>query len=129
MHRLGVSHTMLGWYFGNYPGLMIKSAGELSFEPFPKDEESFLHRLASIYWKEDDVSSVVEAWKNFAEGYGNYPLQNMMGYYGPMHDGPVWPLLLKPADAPLSPTWQMAQAQHGSHGPQAVTVSVNCLPG
>ena len=27
MHRLDVSHTMLGWYFGNYPGLMIKAAG------------------------------------------------------------------------------------------------------
>ena len=110
MHRLGVSHTMLGWYFGNYPGLMIRAAGELSFNPFPKDEDTFLHQLASIYWREDDVSNVVEAWKNFAEGYGNYPLQNMMGYYGPMHDGPVWPLLLKPSDAPLSPTWQIGSS-------------------
>ena len=115
MHRLGVSHTMLGWYFGNYPGLMIRSAGELSFEPFPKDEDTFLYQLASIYWKEDDVSRVVEAWKNFAEGYGNYPLQNMMGYYGPMHDGPVWPLLLKPLDAPLSPTWQLASSHRDDY--------------
>jgi hypothetical protein len=53
---------------------------------------------------------VVEAWKNFAEGYGNYPLQNMMGYYGPMQDGPVWPLMLKPLDAPLSPTWQIGSS-------------------
>jgi len=105
MHRLSVSHTMLGWYFGNYPGLMIKSAGLLSLEPFPENEEAFLNRLASIYWKQEDVPVVVEAYKNFAEGYGNYPLQNMMGYYGPMHDGPVWPLLLKPLDAPLTPTW------------------------
>jgi hypothetical protein len=52
----------------------------------------------------------VEAWKNFAEGYENYPLQNMMGYFGPMHDGPVWPLLLKPSDAPLSPTWQISSS-------------------
>ena len=108
MRRLGVTHTMLGWFFGNYPGLMIKAAGELSFEPFPKDENTFLYKLASVYWKEEDVSSVVEAWKNFAEGYGNYPLQFSMGYYGPMHDGPVWPLLLKPVDAPLAPTWQIS---------------------
>ncbi|MDD4871887.1 MAG: hypothetical protein PHR77_15120, partial [Kiritimatiellae bacterium] len=110
MHRLGVSHTMLGWYFGNYPGLMIKSAGELSFDPLPENEDAFLHRLASVYWEEDDVSKVVEAWKDFAEGYGNYPLQGMLGYYGPMHDGPVWPLLLKPLDLPLSPTWQIGSS-------------------
>lgn len=107
MHRLGVSHTMLGWYFGNYPGLMIKSAGELSFSHFPESEDAFLNRLASLYWKDEDVPVVVEAWKMFAEGYGNYPLQNLLGYYGPFHDGVVWPLLLKPQDAPLSPTWQI----------------------
>jgi hypothetical protein len=50
MRRLGVSHTMLCWYFGNYPGLMNKAAGELSFEPFPENEDAFLTRLASIYW-------------------------------------------------------------------------------
>ena len=110
MQRLGVSHTMLGWYFGNYPGLMIKSAGELSFSPLPENEETFLQRLASIYWKGEDMPMVVEALKKFSEGYGHYPLQAMMGYYGPMHDGPVWPLLLKPLDAPLAPTWQVGSS-------------------
>ena len=108
MHRLGVSHAMLGWYFGNYPGLMIRPAGKLAFEPLPENEEDFLNKLAAIYWKSEDVPQIVEAWKLFAEGYGNYPLQNMMGYFGPMHDGPVWPLLLKPVDAPLAPTWQIS---------------------
>jgi hypothetical protein len=107
MRKLGVSHTMLCWYFGNYPGLMNKAAGLLSMEPFPENEDAFLTRLASIYWKKEDVSKVVEAWKLFSEGYQNYPLTNLFQYYGPMHDGPVWPLLLKPADAPLSPTWQI----------------------
>lgn len=110
MHRLDVSHAMLGWYFGNYPSLMIKAAGELSFNPFPKDEDSFLEQLASINWKKEDVPQVVAAWKAFAEGYGNYPLQNMMGYYGPMQDGVVWPLLLEPLDAPLAPTWQIGSS-------------------
>ncbi|MBN1197809.1 MAG: hypothetical protein JXA23_00560 [Bacteroidales bacterium] len=110
MRSLGVSHAMLGWYFGNYPGIMIKSAGLLSFEPFPEDEDIFLRQLASVYWKKEDIPMVVEAWKDFAEGYGNYPLQGEMGYYGPMHDGPVWPLLLKPADAPLSPTWLLGSS-------------------
>ena len=110
MRRLGVSHTMLCWYFGNYPGLMNKVASELTFEPFPKDEDTFLQRLALLYWKKDDVSKVVKAWKYFGKGYENYPLTNMFQYYGPMHDGPVWPLFLKPADAPLSPTWQIGSS-------------------
>lgn len=110
MHRLGVSHTMLCWYFGNYPGLMNKAAGLLSMKPFPENEAGFLRQLASIYWKKEDVAKVVEAWRYFSQGYENYPLTNLFQYYGPMHDGPVWPLLLKPADAPLSPTWQIGSS-------------------
>ena len=110
MRKLGVSHTMLCWYFGNYPGLMNKAAGLLSMEPFPENEDIFLNQLASIYWKKEDVSKVVEAWKLFSEGYQNYPLVNLFQYYGPIHDGPVWPLLLKPADAPLAPTWQIGSS-------------------
>jgi hypothetical protein len=101
---------MLGWYFGNDPGLMTKAAGVLSFEPFPEDEDSFLNELAEIYWEKEDVPKVVQAWKYFAEGFENYPLSCMFQRYGPMHDGPVWPLLLKPADAPLYPTWQIASS-------------------
>lgn len=110
MRGLGVSHTMLCWYFGNYPGLMNKAAGLLSTEPFPENENLFLQQLASIYWKKEDVLNVVEAWKFFSKGYCDYPLINLFQYYGPMHDGPVWPLLLKPADAPLSPTWQIGSS-------------------
>lgn len=70
--------------------------------------ENVLSRLASLYWKKEDVPKVVEAWQHFADGYENYPLTNLFQYYGPVHDGPVWPLLLKPADAPLSPSWLIA---------------------
>ncbi len=104
MHELGVSATMLCWYFGNYPGLMNKAAGELSFEPFPANADDFLLDLARIDWGRN-AECVAEAWKRFAEGYENYPLTCLFQYYGPMHDGPVWPLLLEPEDAPLSPTW------------------------
>jgi hypothetical protein len=117
MRRLGVSHVMLCWYFGNYPGLMSKAAGELSFEPFPQDEDAFLHNLASIYWGKENVPTVVGAWKWFSQGYENYPLTNLFQYYGPMHDGPVWPLLLRPEDAPLSPTWLLGSAPGGPPWP------------
>lgn len=109
MRRLGVSHTMLSWYFGNAPGLMVKAVELLSFDSLTTEKE-FLRRLASIYWKADDVPKMMEAWKYFEDGYKHYPLTNRFQYYGPMHDGPVWPLLLKPVDAPLSPTWLLGSA-------------------
>ena len=111
MKNLGVTHTMLCWYFGNYPGIMNEAAGELSFEPFPKDEDTFLNQLAALYWKKEDIPKVVEAWKYFSKGYSNYPLLNRFQWYGPMADGPVWPLLLKPMDAPLSPTWEIGSIE------------------
>lgn len=129
MRRLGVSYSMLCWYFGNYPGLMNKVASELTFEPFPKDEDTFLQRLASIYWRKNDVAKIVQAWKNFSKGYENYPLTNMFQYYGPMHDGPVWPLRLKPADAPLSPTWQIGSSVTGMPWPPNGDRIGECLGG
>jgi len=104
MHRLGVRYAMLCWYFGNYPGVMNQAAGELSFEPFIEDRDVFLLELARRDWG-DYAPRVVEAWQYFSRGYSNYPLTNLFQYYGPMHDGPVWPLLLEPADTPLAPTW------------------------
>jgi hypothetical protein len=107
MRRLGVSASMLCWYFGNYPGVMNKAAGELSFEPFPESEDAFLRRLATLWWGED-AETVTAAWQEFAAGYEHYPLTNLFQYYGPMHDGPVWPLHLVPQDDPLSPSWLLA---------------------
>jgi hypothetical protein len=107
MRRLGVSSTMLNWIVGASPGLMNKAAGILSFEPFPKNVDDFLTQLASIYWRQEDVPEVITAWKFFSAGYQNYPLDNKFQYCGPMNDGPVWPLLLKPLDSPLSSTYAL----------------------
>ena len=108
MHKLGVSRVMLCWYFGNYPGVMNKAAGELSFEPFSNNEDEFLRRLASVQWGQH-AGKVVQAWRLFAEAYGHFPLTNHFQLFGPMHDGVVWPLLLRPQDAPLAPTWQISE--------------------
>ena len=107
LHELGVTRVMLCWYFGNYPGVMNKAAGELSFEPFPKTEDGFLHELASTEWGKH-ADEVVHAWRLFAEGYGYFPLTNYFQYWGPMHDGVVWPLMLRPQDVGLAPTWLIA---------------------
>ena len=112
MHALGVSHVMQCWYFGNYPGIMNKTAGELAFEKFKDSEDDFLLRLAAPEWGEY-APKVVEAWELLAEGYSNYPLENMFQYYGPMHDGIVWPLYLISEDKPLAPTWRLDYGTSG----------------
>ncbi len=106
MHELGVSGAMQCWYFGAYPSLMTKAAGELAFAPFPASEQEFLMRLAKLYWG-GYSKEVVKAWKCFSDSYRNYPLNNALGYIGPMHDGIVWPLHLEPVNRRLTPTWEI----------------------
>ncbi len=105
MKNLGVCHTIQCWYFGNYPGLMNKAAGQLAYEDFCGTEDDFLENLAKSDWGKD-YRPVVNAWKAFSEGYSYYPLDNFFQYYGPMHDGPVWPLYLKAAHSALTRSWR-----------------------
>lgn len=104
MREAGCTHVMQSWYFGNYPGLMNRAAGLLAREAFAGTESDFLFRLARPDWGSASPQ-VVRAWQCFAEGYSHYPLSNMFQYYGPVQDGVVWPLHLKPAMRPLAPTW------------------------
>jgi len=112
MHKLGVSGVMQCWYFGAYPGLMTKAAGELSFAPLPKSEDKFLNNLAGCWWP-GDRGTAVKAWKIFRDAYSNFPMNALFGYYGPMHDGPVWPLYLRPRNKPLAPTFLSAYPASG----------------
>ncbi len=114
MHDLGVSSAMHSWYFGSYPSLMTKAAGELSFAPFHRSRRRFLDSLARRDWG-DRAAEVVEAWEWFQKGYANYPTAHIFGYFGPMHDGPVWPLYLEPRRLPLAPTWQIGYAPSGDY--------------
>lgn len=112
MHALGIEGVMQCWYFGNYPSLMGKSAGELSFEPFFEEKDRFLEYLAGIYWGGDAVKAV-KAWKCFEEGYRNFPINIAFSWYGPMHDAVVWPLHLIPENLPLAGTWFIYDAVGG----------------
>lgn len=104
MHELNVSASMLCWQFGNYPSVMYKAAGELAFAPLPDSEEAFLKSLARIDWGAD-ADTVARAWQLFGEAFSNYPLFTIFQYYGPLHDGVAWPLLLEPRDARLGQCW------------------------
>ncbi len=106
MHEMGVYAAMQCWYFGNYPGLMNKAAGRLSFEPFPASKKDFLLELARPEWRRF-APQVAEAWHYFAEGYRNFPGNLSFEWYGPLHHCIAWPLHLFPVDLPIAPSWIM----------------------
>ena len=120
MHALGVSSAMQSWYFGTYPSLMTKAAGELSFAPFPQHEKAFLLSLAQRDWG-PHAATVASAWRWFAKGYSQYPTAHIFGYFGPMHDGPIWPLYLEPRRLPLAPTWQIGYPPSGDYIAECIT--------
>ena len=108
MYEHKVEVAMQCWYFGNYPGLMNKAAGELSFTPFPGSEEEFLTALAAPEWCEN-AETVGKAWADFSAAYRCFPGNICFEWYGPLHNSISWVWHLFPADAPLAPTWLVKQ--------------------
>jgi hypothetical protein len=108
MRRLGVTSVMQCWYMGNMPSVMNRAAaGVLPFAPKEQSEDEFLLELAQRDWGPAHAGKVVRAWRNFAEAFDDYPLTNAFQYYGPMNDGIVWPLHLKPVHGNLSCVWKL----------------------
>ena len=99
-----VSAVMQCWYFGNYPGLMNKAAGSLSFLPFPEDAGTFLEDLARPDWGKE-APLVAEAWRDFSRAYRNFPGNLAFEWYGPLHNCIAWPLHLFPVNEPIAPSW------------------------
>ena len=112
MKECGVSTVLQCWYFGNYPGVMNKAAGELAYEEFADDEDAFLLRLAAPDWGKD-AKQVASIWKRLSDAYAEYPLSNNMQYYGPFHAGIAWPLLADVELKPLGRTWKPLDAPSG----------------
>ena len=106
MHEHNVSGAMYCWYFGNYPSMMNKAAGELAFAPFFENKDDFLEHLSGIYWG-SDAKFAANAYNCFEEGYKNYPVSTTFEWHGPMGDAPVWPLHLEPVDLPVSRSYKL----------------------
>lgn len=119
MRKLGVSGAMHSWYPGAYPSMMTHTAGDLSFEPF-QTEGDFLKSIARRDWGAD-AARVARAWRCFEAGYRHYPTAHIFQYFGPMHDGVVWPLHLIPRRRPLAPFWQLGYPPSGDHIADCVT--------
>ena len=113
MKNLGVHHVIQCWYFGNYPGLMNRAAGMLAFENFEDDELTFLRNLARPEWGNAMSEKVAVMWQKFGMAYNNYPLDIQFQYYGPMHDGIVWPLHIKHSMRSLPRSWKPDQFPAG----------------
>ncbi len=92
---------------------MSKAAGELSFMEDFSDEEAFLRHLAGVLYGKSNAEAVSKAWKCFGDGYSNYPLNIMFSYHGPMHDGVVWKLQLKPKNISPARTWLLLEESEG----------------
>lgn len=112
-HKYNVEGILQCWYFGNYPSIMSKAAGELSFMDDFSDEDGFLRRLAGILYGRSNAEAIAKAWKYFGEGYSNYPINIMFSYHGPMHDGVVWKLQLKPKNISPARTWLLQEESEG----------------
>lgn len=120
MHALGVSGVMQGWYFGNHPSLMTRASARLAMAPLPNSEAAFLRELAEPVWG-PHAAQVVEAWRHFTEAYAGYPAAQRFSYYGPMHDGIVWPLHLVPRRLPLAPTWRNVHPVSGDQVSECIS--------
>ncbi len=116
MHEQGVSAVMQSWYFGNFPSLMTRAAGLLSYAPLPATEEEFLILLASKEWGKQ-AGRVAKAWQHFGRGYEHFPASHVFSYYGPVQNGLTWPLHLIPRRSPLSPSWKINFPPSGDYLP------------
>ena len=106
MYENSINGVMQCWFFGNYPCLMNKAAGELAFEPFFPEKKDFLRHLAGIYWG-NDADMVAEAWTHFTDGYRNFPIGVDFEWFSTMQDSPCAPYHLEPIDMPLPSTWTL----------------------
>lgn len=110
---LGSTGVLEGWYFGTCPSLMTRAVGLLSTDKVYANKREFLVELANLYYAKEDVEIVVDAWEFFEKSYQNYPLNVLFSYYGPMHDGVVWELALKPKNFSLPRSWQLTDKPDG----------------
>lgn len=112
MRECGVDQAMLCWYFGSAPGIMMKAAGELAFSDFSEDEQTFVTRLLRPDWG-DDAPAVARLCAAYADAYSQYPLSNDFQYYGPYHEGVVWPLRPDIEMRPLGDSYEPMQPAAG----------------
>ncbi len=94
MRALGIRGSMMNWIIGGYPSMMLKVAGEASFNP-PLDRAELLERVAATYWGSKNAKTVREAWEVFSEAYNRYLCAIQVFYFGPVTRSPAYHLHLE----------------------------------
>ena len=122
-HELGVSGILQCWYFGNYPSLMSRAAGMLSFEHDFADKRVFLIKLASSIFGGSNAEKIADSFELFEKGYKEFPINTMFSYYGPMQDGATWELQLIPKNRPLPRTWMLTDRPFGDRIYEAINAA------
>lgn len=105
--------VMYCWFFGNYPGLMNKAAGELAFLPFAESKEEFLKKTALLYTDAFSAEKLAKAWAIFEESYKKCPYNVIFAWYGPINDAVARPLHLLPIDMAVPSNWLLTQSTEG----------------
>ena len=113
MRKFNAEGAVYCWFFGNYPGMMNKAAGELAFLPFPQTKSEFLKKLALFYTEEKNAEKLAKAWELFEEGYTKCPYNVLFAWYGPINDAAARPLHLLPIDMALPSNWLLDQSVEG----------------
>jgi len=113
MKAYGTEGAMYCWFFGNYPGVMNRAAGELGFLPFPPTKTEFLKKLALLYTDEKNAETLARVWELFEQGYTACPYNVLFAWYGPINDAVARPLHLLPIDMALPSNWVIDQSVEG----------------
>lgn len=131
MRRYGTEGVMYCWFFGNYPCMMNKAAGELAFLPFIESKKEFLEQLALLYTEAENAKTLARAWEIFEDSYTKCPYNVLFAWYGPINDAVARPLHLIPIDMAVPSNWLLTQSVEGDrfgefigmmHTPQEVLI-------
>jgi hypothetical protein len=89
----GLSGLMESHHFGWWPSFISELAKWSYWSPSPSSDE-VLRMIAKRDFGEENVETVIEAWKAWSEGIRNYISTNP-DQYGPFRIGPSYPLVFK----------------------------------
>jgi len=91
--KWGLSGLMESHHYGWWPSFVSELAKWSYWSPSPSEEE-ILKMIAKRDFGENNVETVIEAWKAWSDGIRNYVSTNE-DQYGPFRIGPSYPLVFR----------------------------------
>ena len=91
--KWGLSGLMESHHFGWWPSFISEVAKWSYWSPSPSSDE-ILSMIAKRDFGEENIDTVIDAWKSWSEGIRNYVSTNE-DQYGPFRIGPSYPLVFR----------------------------------